>query len=199
MMGGITIAQYVTKIPTVEKRPYVRPDICKDGCTGNVARKGKEIEFVRCCLCTKWYHADCLNLPENELAGVWSCMRCRFIADEVAEIRQTNLILMEQNNQILDIMREQRDQIQKFVSMQTQTSGFLKDIEGNVKDIHQNVCEEPESDDEYEEPEGIMVYGDSLIRDCESTDSDLTFERTGPLITNMRKTIKKDSMCHRNK
>lgn len=129
----------------------------------------------------------------NEAQGVWSCIKCRYVADEVAEIRLVNQKLMMQNTEILKLLKDQKEQFQQFVNLQTTTSGFLKDMEANVNDIHQNVCDDIDSDDEdeFEEPDGRVCYGDSLIRNCEPTDEDMDFQRAGPYIANIRKTIKR--------
>ncbi len=93
--------------------------------------------------------------------------------------------------------------------MQTITNGFLKDMEASVKDIDLNVSDDIDSDEEdkFEEPEGCVYYDDSPIRDCESTDESMEFQKAWPYISNTRKTIKKlphrklkkESHCGRNK
>ncbi len=79
---------------------------------------------------------------------------------------------MMQNNDILNLFKKQQEQFHQFFTMQTITSGFLKDMAANVKYIHLNVSDNINSDEEveFEESEGCVCYGDSLIRDCESTD-----------------------------
>ncbi len=44
---------------------------------------------------------------------------------------------------------------------------------------------------EFEESGGCVCYGDSLIRDFESTYEAMEFQKAGPYISNTRKTIKK--------
>lgn len=179
-----------SNIPALDKRPSVIPDVCLEGCNK------EDGQYVRCVLCTQWYHAECLQLPECEINGVWSCKKCRYIATEVAEVRAIAQALLQQQTAMMDIINLQKTQIDKFVTLQTNTSGLLKDIECNVKDIKDNITEETDSESDYDEdvilePEGQICYGDSLIRDCIPNTEELEFERAGPYINNVKKTLKK--------
>jgi ribA/ribD-fused uncharacterized protein len=175
-----------SEILDLKDRPAVRKDICIAGCS-------KQGDFIRCCLCAKWYHTGCLKLPADETNGVRACITCRHVADEVSEIRMLTHKLIQDNSVMRDILVKQQEQIDKFVKLQTTTSGFLKEIESSVNDIKKGVLDkgDSDSDDEYDDPEGRVCYSDSLTRDCVPTKSDMKFERAGPYISNMRKTIKK--------
>ena len=100
-------------IPTMENRPFVRTDICVEGCSDNTKQ-----DYIRCCLCTKWYHTECLALPSNELQGVWSCTKCRYIAEEVTEIRLCNHNLMKQNTDILNVVNVVKRSIDALIKKQ---------------------------------------------------------------------------------
>jgi hypothetical protein len=52
-----------------------------------------------------------------------------------------------QNIAMMKTLREQQEQISKFVNLQTTTSGFLKDIEANVKNIQEKVCDDNDDSD----------------------------------------------------
>ncbi len=175
-------------IPLVDDRLLNIKKVCIEGCTSDG-------NLIRCCLCASWYHTGCVELPPNEAKGFWVCTKCRHISEEMAELRLYIQVLMRQNAEIIETIKQQQDQIERFVSMQTNTSAFLKDIEGKVNDLHQTLCEEEDSEDEYEyeyeEAEGVYVYGDSLIRDMKASTPDITLERAGPYISNVRKAIKK--------
>ncbi len=77
--------------------------------------------------------------------------------------------------------------------MQTRTSGFLKDLEGKVGEIHNTLCYGTDNEEEYDpdEIEDTCIYGDSLIRDIESTDANTIIEQAGPYISNVKKSIKR--------
>ncbi len=76
--------------------------------------------------------------------------------------------------------------------MQTRRSGFLKDLEGKVGEIHNTLCDGTDSEEEYDsdEIEDTHIYGDSLIRDLESICADTIIEQAGPYISNVKKSIK---------
>ncbi len=83
-----------------------------------------------------------------------------------------------------------------FIALQTTTSSFLKDIEGDIKEIRREVTEETDSEsedqlDDYGEAEGCICYNDSLTRDCVPNKEDMTFENIRPCISNVRKAIRK--------
>ncbi len=62
--------------------------------------------------------------------------------------------------------------------MQTRTSRFLKDLEGKVGEIHDNLCDDTDSEEEYY-PDEIVdthIYGDSLIIIIERTDANTIME-----------------------
>jgi len=184
------ILDFDSNIPSLENRLSVRNDICIDGCNS------KEKNFIRCCLCTKWYHIACLSLPQNELNGVWACLRCRYVAEEVSEMRSLTRILIQDNIEMKDMLKKQQEQIDCFIALQTTTSGFLKDIEGYVKEIRREVSEETDSEsedefDDYDDPEGHICYNNSLTLDCIPTKEDMTFEKAGPYINNITKAIRK--------
>jgi predicted NAD-dependent protein-ADP-ribosyltransferase YbiA (DUF1768 family) len=173
-------------IPSLDNRPIRRDKVCIEECTS----KG---DLYRCCICSVWYHVGCVNLPADEQDGFWSCHKCRYIAEEVAELRLYSQMLLKQNTQILQTLKSQQDSINSFVSLQTKTSGFLKDLEGKVEDIHNNVCDDTDNEEECDpdELEDTHIYGDSLIRDIESTEANTIVERAGPYISNVKKSIKK--------
>ena len=188
-MAETEILMFESDIPTLENRPSVRSDICIEGCR----KKGN---YIRCCLCCKWYHVGCLKLPDEESNGIWACMKCRHVADEVSEIHSLTLHLLQDNIQMRDMLKKQQEQFDCFVALQTTTSGFLQDIKAEVTAIKEDIAEGSDSDsedefDEYDEPEGRICYSDSLARDCVSTAKDMIFERAGPYINNVRKTVKK--------
>ncbi len=68
----------ISKIPGLHNRSSKRGKVCIDECTS-------EGDLCRCCICCVWYHEGCITLPADEQGGFWSCHKCRYIAEEVAE------------------------------------------------------------------------------------------------------------------
>ena len=51
-------------------------------------RKHKNKPMLRCCLCTKWYHNECVGLKADD-TGVWACAYCRTLARDVTSMKET--------------------------------------------------------------------------------------------------------------
>ena len=60
------------------------PEHCIPGCKHRKGKGGGDM--LRCCLCGKWYHIKCLELTKDEIAGVWPCMTCRYLSDDVRSV-----------------------------------------------------------------------------------------------------------------
>ena len=46
-------------VPTLDVRKVVRDDICVSQC--KLEHSVDQGHFIRCCLCTKWYHLECME------------------------------------------------------------------------------------------------------------------------------------------
>ena len=46
--------------------------------------------MVRCCMCMRWHHGDCLP-REEEVVGIWNCPKCRLIPQLFAEMKKSYL------------------------------------------------------------------------------------------------------------
>ena len=53
-----------------DKKEYV--ESCKHSGDMN---KGSTL--IRCLICTRWFHAACVGIPNDEAAGAWTCVSCR--------------------------------------------------------------------------------------------------------------------------
>ncbi len=196
-INGIT---FNSNVPQIEDRPYILEEICIEGCTRTRTRNKKDdYEYVRCCLCTKWFHALCLKLPQEEIVGVWACVKCRYIADEVAEMRKLNQKLILQNNQILKLLMEQQKQTQQSVTSQTLNTDTLATLRRDLHDFTTHVTPELYSDsdsdtdsDEEEEPEGHYLCGDSLLTNVNPTKHGLVINYvSGAKYVDIKKRIQK--------
>jgi hypothetical protein len=59
-------------------------------------------------------------------------MKCRYIGDEIDDIHSVTHRLLQDNFEMMKVLKEQQEQIQKFIKLQTTTSGFLKGIEADI-------------------------------------------------------------------
>lgn len=55
-----------TNIPATGPANDSSPQHCIDGCKHGSQNGG---DMIRCCLCARWYHTKCLDLPDDEASG----------------------------------------------------------------------------------------------------------------------------------
>ncbi len=61
-MQAINEIVFNSDVPQIEERHFVLEVIYIAGCTSTRNRNKKDAyEYVRCCLCTKWFHSLCLK------------------------------------------------------------------------------------------------------------------------------------------
>ena len=66
------------------------------------------LEMVRCCLCSKWYHLECVSLPPEEM-GVWPCPECRNLVRDVKQTKSVLNKLMEHMNTVMATLNNQTE------------------------------------------------------------------------------------------
>ena len=66
------------------------------------------LEMVRCCLCSKWYHLVCVSLPPEEM-GVWPCPECRNLVRDVKQTKSVLNKLMEHMNTVMATLNNQTE------------------------------------------------------------------------------------------
>ena len=59
--------------------------------------KEAEKEMIQCCLCTKWYHNECVALDPN-FQAFWPCPFCRSLAAEIRHIKSSQNDMREALN-----------------------------------------------------------------------------------------------------
>jgi hypothetical protein len=135
-------------------------------------KKHKDVgHWVRCCLCTHWYHSGCMSLPKDETAGVWACPSCRNLADQVRFLQQTVNVLLElvRSNQqcVTNLMSEQRDM-------------------GNiVKELHNVMTKPVPKPENPPPPKKSLLIGDSIIKNIESKSDQLTVKANVPKLNHV--------------
>lgn len=66
-MAGTLKMETQGTIPNYDERPIVRQDLCIPDCLYKTS--DKEVDFIRCCLCMKWHHVECLDIDDDESKG----------------------------------------------------------------------------------------------------------------------------------
>ena len=134
---------------------------CKFEGKDPTAKKKNDVGWVRCCLCTHWYHPVCVQLPQDQTSGVWSCPSCRNIASEVSTLKETVKLL-------LDIVRRSNSNIDELLMKQIETLNAVK----RMQDTRPNV-EAPAQVNVTLESKVSLLIGDSLIRNTKTKSKQL--------------------------
>ena len=87
------------------------PEHCIPGCKHRKGKGGGDM--LRCCLCGKWYHIKCLELTKDEIAGVWPCMTCRHLSDDVRSVNLKIDQLSSDMERVLVLLSSSLKEIQK--------------------------------------------------------------------------------------
>ena len=90
---------------------------CKYG--GDVKKHGKK-DLVRCCLCMKWHHGDCLPRDE-EIAGIWNCPKCRLLPQLLADMTISHSELQKE-------MQAMSDKMQAMSNKQSEMEDGMNEI-----------------------------------------------------------------------
>ena len=122
------------------------------------------LEMVRCCLCSKWYHLVCVALPPEEM-GVWPCPECRHLARDVRQTKDVLHTLMEHMNTIMDTQKNQcevlnleKSQLLNELSRLENENETLRARNAELEHQLQNVTSAPSINST------TLVIGSSLIR-----------------------------------
>jgi ribA/ribD-fused uncharacterized protein len=164
-------------------------------CIINCKHNGEEADIMlHCCTCAHWFHADCVDLKEDEAVGIWPCHTCRFIAHDIVQQQLTI-------NKLIDIINAQQVQINEIRTSQVTGNKNIdlltQNLQNLTSDITPELCSESgsnsdtDSEDEDDEPEGHFFIGDSMIKDVYPNDDDLVLNyQSGAKLLDVRKKIK---------
>lgn len=132
------------------------------------------VSMIQCCLCATWCHTDCVGLGEDEV-GVWPCFSCRLMPTQIKSMQQDIAKLLQVNESLTQALAN--------------ITQLLKQKETNDDDEMQSDEEYDEDDDP--EPKGILLIGDSLIRNVKSTSDDFKVESySGARINDIKKYLR---------
>ena len=70
-------------------------------CTATCKRNGKtknRTAMIRCCLCMRWHHTECVCIDNSDEVGFWPCPDCRNIAADMKLMREAVTTTMETTN-----------------------------------------------------------------------------------------------------
>ena len=95
---------------------------CKKG------RSKDDEDMVRCCMCAKWFHEECVNLTQDEADGVWPCMTCRLIPSKVEHLQTSMNELLEVTKTKLLKISDQSPVLNSIESMKHEITDIAKTL-----------------------------------------------------------------------
>ena len=96
-------------------------EYCISSCA--VHNQVTNLDMVRCCLCSRWYHLKCVSLPSDEV-GVWPCPKCRNLAQEVKFMKDDikNLtVTIDKLVKMIKVQNESYDTDKRLLETKIQT------------------------------------------------------------------------------
>lgn len=160
------------------------PQTCHSKCKFMDGSKSEDVntKFIQCCLCTVWYHIDCVGISAKELKkiGFWPCLECRLISKNLHYLRTA---ISKITNMLSDLCRPnadyhlQNDDQYRETSERTNTLELLaaktKECE-RLKSLNENLKQKLSSENISMTSESLEAkdfeVDDLLYRTSECTD-----------------------------
>ena len=169
--------------------------ICYMGCLHDGSPDVEDVINVQCLLCSHIAHNDCVGV--DEFTSVWTCFTCRMLPETVNALHAKLDHIMAQNAQLTNLVLQQQGLIQNLQLHQAQTHAAVQihdnELKSAVDKVLKNEAKDEEDDDEDEDadPEGVLLIGDSLLRDITKTDNTLVINSIrGATLSDMKKKLK---------
>ena len=182
----------------VDKSRNTEPGkMCHTECKHN-GKMSRTIDIITCCICGHNYHKDCAEL---DIQTVWTCYTCRLLPDTV-------LMLSSKIDTLISMILEQKEMIEVLQQSQSQASAAIglhnTDIKKLVSQLSDSDTSPADSDDEVTDDEtepdytGMLLIGDSIIRNIQSTSDDLIVEsHSGAKACDIKKCLQKLKPRHK--
>ena len=141
--------------------------------------KTRSLAAISCWLCYHQYHVDCVDCEDPK--SVWTCSICRVVPDTVNSLASKLDQILKQNSDLINMMQKQREEINvlKEISQNSQRDvmthdTYMKMAVSQITDAKHNTNDQDgdsdsDTDDDDVEPSGMLLVGDSLIRNVKST------------------------------
>ena len=124
--------------------------------------------MIRCCLCAKWYHEDCLSLTEDD-HGVWPCPVCRQINTRVENLSGNVSSILDMVSEIRRILLSHQTKYEGEISKLKEDNGKLlqenKDLRQTVADLRTSVNKLTWKSFRKDGQRSHVLIGSSIIRD----------------------------------
>ena len=149
------------------------PEHCIPGCKHRKGKGGGDM--LRCCLCGKWYHIKCLELSKDEIAGVWPCLTCQHLSNDV---RSANLkidqlssdmerILALLTSSLKEITKQRDDTVNEFSALRTENAQ-LRGQNATLSRENSRLVYDIKRNQQKQSNGKTLVIGSSIIRNFDS-------------------------------
>jgi uncharacterized coiled-coil protein SlyX len=124
-----------------------------------------------------------------------NCETTKRLFDNIESVKHLINSVISQNTLLSDLVKAQQQTIESLSEQQTQTQVSISTVANDMKKMmaHLDIedCEPDCEPDDLDDPSGILLLGDCLVRDIESTSEELTVINLGEAkFCNTRKYLK---------
>lgn len=95
-------------------------------------KNGRKLDMVKCSLCGKWFHNDCVGLKKDARLAMWPCPKCCDIFQSFHTIRShidQNATLIESLKKTNETLRECLDQAHRDIERKQRECSSLQENE----------------------------------------------------------------------
>ena len=146
-----------------EENPPSVSKLCVDQCKHKTTRQQTQT-MIRCCLCATWFHIECVGLAEDEAVGVWPCITCRLMPQQIISIQKNMASLLDNNKTILakfdqltSSLQEKSDECKK---LQDEKADLLKKVSDLNEQLNRRTWMSFRN-------KPTLLVGDSILRDID--------------------------------
>ena len=172
--------------------------MCYEDCKHGNNEKTRTTAQISCCICAHVFHIDCTECVDPR--AVWTCHCCRSMPDTVTQLASKLDHIISQNDRLLQMVLKQQDEIEKLQEAQSQCKSKIMTHDSEMKKAVSRIndpladSDDEDGDEEEEEAEysGVLLIGDSMIRNMKSTCNDVEIESCGGAKFNdLKKSLKR--------
>ena len=135
---------------------------------------------IRCILCCTWHHIDCVSVLKKDMKALWTCFKCRQIAQSVCQMQGTLNEMQQTQTELLNLIRDMKDQMRDETEQRTKIENELLAVKIELKTANDKLLKLDEDKSEVTTapkkqtapvaapPKPSLLVGTSLLRNVDS-------------------------------
>ena len=168
--------------------------VCHSKCKHDRKEDTPDVPFIQCCLCTEWFHIDCVGIEAKGLKkiGFWPCLLCRNIVKDItvlqaamkdietlikqvfdpsSKLMSILSVVNDENSPLKELMNKDNSLLREMVAMKSAECEKLKatnlDLQKRLdtNELLHNCDSSDESETEDESVPEVQGHGHLLIGD----------------------------------